>query len=298
MSEQSTVAGDPSVAVTRYPRAYARMTPAMRALPAETLQQVNVHIPYAVTSVLGALPELMALRPRIVDEMPKFPIEMLDNLEDATLAMGHADTVYTVSTRKPEGVPVLAERAARACAIFRADLQTLALREIIDGAPLEQLRGGPGHRNIAFDLFALTYLVRANWAAIQGKTALTLAEITEAEQLADQLTTALGLRQQAPTSDVPSADMRVRAFNLFMRHYDEVERAVRFLHPKTYQDILPSVHTPRGPGKKRAEEERSAPSSTGVHPAVQDAVKANAEAEEEAAPIAVGMPGASPYTKA
>ena len=295
MSEQSIPGGDASIPASRFPQSYARMTSAMRALPADQLSQINIEIPGAVTAMLGAMPEIMALRSRIVDEMPKFPIQTLDELEDSTLAMGYADTMFAMSTRKSEPVSELAERAARMCAIFRADAETLALRGLIDGAPLEQLRGGPGHRNIAFDLFALAYLLRTGWPAIQGKTALTLEELNQAEQLADRLTTALGTRQQAPTPETPSADMRMRAFNLFMRNYKEVFRAVRFLQPDDYEDILPSVHTPRGPAKKRAEAERPDPANTGLQPALH--VVAGTSAATEAAPAEVGMPGASPYTK-
>jgi hypothetical protein len=293
MSEQSGVDVPASISASRFPEAYTQRSAEMRALPTEQLQPININIPYAVTAMLGAMPEIVALRARVVAELPAFPVELFDKLESATLAMGYADTMYTMSTRKPEALPQLVQRATRMCDIFRADANSLATRELIDGAPLEQLRGGSGHRNIAFDLFALTYLLRSNWSAIQGKSAVTLAELTDAEHLADQLATALGVRQQSPSPEAPSADMRLRAFNLFLRVYEEVLRAVRFLR-KDWEDIVPSIHTPRGPAKKAAaEEERATPASTGVHPAVQAPAQAGAEPE----PIAVGMPGASPYTK-
>ncbi len=197
-------------------------------------------------------------------------------------------------TYAAEPLPELVQRTHHAGEVLRADAQSLALRGLIDGAPLENLRGGNSQRNIAFDVFALAYLLRSNWPAIQGKTALTLAELAEAEQLADRLTTALGLRQQAPNGETPSAEMRQRSYNLFLRNFAAVRRAVQFLCPDTFEDIVPAIHTPRGPAKRRVEEERTAPANTGVHPNVQ----ALAETGVGAPPAAVGMPGASPYTKA
>lgn len=298
MSDSSTIQGDLEIAVARPARAYARLEPAMLALLAEALQPIHANIPYAVTSALGAVPDIMALRPRMVKELPSLRMEMIDGFEESALALGHADTIHTVSTRTPEEVPLLVERASRKCVLFRSDLGALALRDIIDGAPLEQLKGGPGHRNIAFDLFALAHIARTNWPAIQGKTALTPAEISEAEQDADQLATALGLRQQSGTASAPSAEMRLRAFNLFLLYRGEVERAVLFFFGKRASDILPAINTPRGPAKKAVEEEPEAPANTGVHPAVRVGEQADAQGEDEGEPADVGLPGASPYLKA
>ena len=298
MSDSSTTNGDLEIAVARPARAYTRLEAAMLALPAEALQPIHANIPFAVTSALGAVPEIMALRPRMLEELPKLRMAMIDGFEEAALALGHADTMHTVSTRTPEEVPVLVERAARKCALFRSDLGALALRDIIDGAPLEQLKGGPGHRNIAFDLFALAHIARTNWQAIQGKTALTPAEISEAEQDADKLATALGLRQQSGSPGAPSAEMRLRAFNLFLQYRAEVERAVLFFFGKRAQEILPPINTPRGPAKRPAEEEPEAPANTGVHPAVHIAADGETRGDTEDEPTDVGLPGASPYLKA
>jgi hypothetical protein len=203
-----------------------------------------------------------------------------------------------MSTRKPEPIPELVERGSRWCGILRSDAQALAQRDLMDGAPLRQLRGGNSHINIALDLFALAYLLRTNWPSIQSKTALTLAELVEAEQLADQLTTTLGLRQQAPSPDTPSADMRLRAFNLFWRNYREAARGVRFLVPEGFDEIIPPVHITRGPAKKRVEEEAASPANTGVHPAVQTGADTRIPDDAEADDVDVGLPGASPYLKA
>jgi hypothetical protein len=59
---------------------------------------------------------------------------------------------------------------------------------------LKDLKGPLGYKNQAFDLLTLLTMGREAWPRIQGKTAVTSAELDEAETLADQLLTAVGER--------------------------------------------------------------------------------------------------------
>jgi hypothetical protein len=295
MSEASTKEVGTS-GVSRHARAYESLTGAMLALAPEELEQINLDIPSAASATQGALPEIMALRAR-AEKLPDFDIRNFDLLEQSALAMDHANTVHVMVTKPEEPVSELAEKCRLKVQVLKSDAETLAVRNIIHGAPLSQLRGGNNHRNLSFDLFALAYLLRANWQAIQGRTALTLEELTEAEQLADRLSVALGFKQQSASAAGPAADMRQRSFTLFMRTLRQVERAVTFLEPVKAADILPTIRVPRGPGKKRVEAaEPAAPSQTGVHAVVGAAEVAarSADAPDEE-PIAVGMPGSNPY---
>jgi hypothetical protein len=68
---------------------------------------------------------------------------------------------------------------------------------------------------------------RSNFAALEGKTALTRAELLEAEQLADQLNVADGVRDQGPVTTGATAAIRSRAYTLFIQAYNGVRRAVQ-----------------------------------------------------------------------
>src|SRR4051794_14435888 len=56
----------------------ARVTADLAALDPEDLVQVNLEITPAVTTVLGVLPELKALREQIAKELPTFDLASFD----------------------------------------------------------------------------------------------------------------------------------------------------------------------------------------------------------------------------
>jgi hypothetical protein len=296
MGEQSGEMGV-DVRGTRFSAAFEAMKPAMLALPADEVRQVYIDIPSAVTTVLGALPAILATRPEFVKHLPTFPIELMDTLELRTLAMQYADTMKKMSTKQLEPVPQLVARGLAQGRILLGEIKYAHMRGLIDAAPVEELGANNSHHNIASNLFAYSYLLRSNWAAIQGKTALSLQELNEAEQTADYLLTALGARKQAAHAFDPTSDLRERAFTLFILAQEQLRAAIKYRFEGTADQIIPSVREVRGAGKKQLSEEEiigELRATTGVHPVVKE--EAQEAAEDRAQPIAVGMPGSSPYT--
>lgn len=273
-------------------KAYEELLEEIRAVPEEQVMQINVDIPSAVTSVLGALPEIMTLRPRMVG-LAEFRLTHLDKLGKYAMAMDHANTVHLMQSKSPAAVAELVKQCERKREVLLSDANNAAARGLIDGGSLKELRGINSYRNLVFDLFALAHLLRSNWSSLEGKTALTLAELLEAEQLADQLNTALGLREQGPAVAGPTAEIRSRAYTLFMQAYNAVRRAVQYLEPERVDEIVPAIRVPRGPSKKPAEPEPDAPK-----PSEPDALLASArEPEGKGAEVPIGMPGASPFVR-
>jgi hypothetical protein len=62
--------------------AMARIAPEAAALSFDELSKVNLDLQQATATILGVLPEVMALRERIVKELPAFDITKVDKLED------------------------------------------------------------------------------------------------------------------------------------------------------------------------------------------------------------------------
>jgi hypothetical protein len=62
----------PPVQGPQYREAYQRALPAAQALPLGELITINIDVPTAVTTVVGKLPQIRALRGAIVDALPKF----------------------------------------------------------------------------------------------------------------------------------------------------------------------------------------------------------------------------------
>lgn len=297
MSAQTLGSVETPVEQSRFKTSFDLLTPAMLALKPAELRTPNIDIANAVTTVLGSIESILARREAFVKHFPLFPIELMDTLERRTLALDYANTMRLMSTKQMEPVPQLAERGIARRTILVGEIKYAMLRGLIDAPPLEELGGNTSYRTIASDLFALTYLLRNHWSRLEGKTQLTLAEISEAEQIADHLITALGARKQAEHAFDPSSDMRERAFTLFIVAYEQVRKWLGLLFENEIDQIMPQIHQGRGPGKKQLSKEQIQDElriATGVHPVVKEPAP---DATDDAEPaIAVGMPGSNPFS--
>lgn len=296
MSEQSAVSAG-SIAGTRFSQAVEVVKPWALALSPEQVGQVYVDIPNAVTTILGAIPAINALRPEFVLHLPTFPMVLFDTLEVRTLALDYADTMYRMNLKQLEPVGELVERGSEQLATLKGEVAYAALRGLIDGKPLQELDTSNSHRAVASNLFAVAYVLRSNWSAIEGKTVLTPQELSAAEQTADHIITSLGARKQAAYGFDASSDLRDRFFTLMIEAHDRVRDSLRYLYPKKYQQILPPLRETRGPSKPPSEEEvlKELRATTGVHAVVKEGDAAASDASAALEP-AVGMPGSNPYT--
>jgi hypothetical protein len=180
MTEASITQAALSDDVAPVRQAYEELLEEIRAVPEEQVLQINIDIPSAVNSVLGAPPEIMTLRPRMVG-LAEFCLSHLDKLGKYAMAMDHANTVHLMQSKSPAAVAELVKLGERRREILLSDASNAAVRGLIDGSTLKELRGINSYRNLVFDLFALAHLLRSNWSSLEGKTPLTLAELLEAE---------------------------------------------------------------------------------------------------------------------
>lgn len=237
--------------------AFTRVEAEMAALDGGRLAPINVDIPRAVVTALGARPALLSLRPRIVEELPRFPLASLDKLETYALAAWYAHLLSLPAAPTENAHKPLVEEATA----LRADLliaaEALAHRKLVDPGHVAQIRSGKGHIDMASDLVALSTLFTNNWAAIEGKTVVTSDEIERAAILGPELLIALGVREQAPArSPSQIADQRKRAFTLLVRAYDDCRRAVSYLRwtEGDAAKLVPSLFAKRPKAGKSAVE--------------------------------------------
>jgi hypothetical protein len=293
---------------SKFRAAYLRLSAQIEAVQPHELVPINIDVPSAVTSALGAWPEIQALRPRIVSELPSFSIAVLDQLEDLACATGHAHATYVMASSPAVAITELAAEAAQVRELLVSDMTALAKRGLLDGQKLKELKGPQGYQNLAFDVLALSDVMRKNWSRITGKTAVQESELDRAEALAVQLVTEVGLREQAPTVIAASAENRAKAFSLFVRAYDDVRRAITFLrwHERDVDLIAPSLYAGRtGQSRKKAIGDTSdVPASTGgsaqpqtsAQPDAQPAASPSPAPQASAQPALAGLPGGSPFT--
>lgn len=239
--------------------AFAAIEAEAEALQEEDLAVINIDIPQSVSVVLGVLPGLTDLRPRIVKELPEFKRSSLDKLERYALAAWYAHLLNLAPSQPVKPLKDLLAEGAKVRANLLSDAEALARRELLDGPTVAQIRAGHGNIDLANDLVALAALFTSNWSTIGGRTAATLEEIEQAGALGPSILAALGVRENAPVI-VPAeaAERRARAFTLFVRAYDQVRRAVTYLRwDDGDADVLaPSLYRGRGGrGQAAAEEE-------------------------------------------
>ncbi len=277
--------------VPRFRAAYQQLIDEIRAVPTSEVIPINIDIPTAVTTALGAMPEIRALRPRMVAEIPQFDMARFDKLEAYTLAAGHAHALFLAASAPTESIDELSTSATASRALLLSDASALANRGLLDGQRLKDLKGPSSLRNLAFDLFALAALLRDNWTKIEGKTALQPIELDKAETLADRLLTAVGLRELGPAIVAASAENRQKAFTLFVSAYDQARRAVSFIrwNEGDVDDIAPSLYAGRTTGRRA----KSAPT-----PAPTGAPTARAAPAVEASTGGQpGLPTSDPFVR-
>jgi len=227
--------------------AMSRIAPEAAALSADALSKVNLDLQQATSTILGVIPEAMALRERILQEIPAFDISQLDKLEDYTLALRFAHAAYQTATRPPDALRELFTEAAAHRTRLLADATALALRDLIDESKLEALKGANGISNVAQDLQMLSQILQESWQRIQGKTSATEEDLQTASRLATRITRLVGERDQTPPVEAEAIEHRERVFTLTMRAYDEVRAAVAFVRRREgdVDDITPSLYTGR-----------------------------------------------------
>jgi len=276
-----------------YREAYERRLAAIRAVPEDDLQFPNLDVGVCVTTVLGALPEILALREEIAT-LPRIDQALVDDLQDLAMAAAEANSEHTIAVTPREDIVSLHERALKQREQLRVDANALAFRGLINPVSLKGFRNAPGYRNVALELIDYANLLRDRWTEIAGKTALTAQEIQEAKTLGMQLVEAAGHREQAPAVAAETAKVRRQALTLLVRAYDEVRRAIQFLRWREddADTIAPSLYAGRGGRKHTTEEEPAAAAAqtTVAEPADVAPVPA-------AAPIAPGYPGHSAFQK-
>jgi hypothetical protein len=228
--------------------AYAHIEPKLASLPDDRLVPLDdVDVPRAVSTVLAALPKLRALRPALVEELPRFPVEVLDELEQVALAAWYAHLVATAAPEKGDAKALVEEGST-----LREDLlvgaEALAYRSLLDKDRVATLRKQP-KPDVASDLATLVGLFRESWEKVRGKTAVEEREINRAAEIAPRLLVALGVSAGAAKSDADPGDQRVRAFSLLVQSLEALRRPVAYLRWNEHDadSFVPALlKSPRG----------------------------------------------------
>jgi hypothetical protein len=275
--------------------AYARVLPELQALSVDELLLITLDIPSAISTTLGALPEIRALRAEIERQLKEFDFTAFDKLEDYAFALNYAHTKYASATQPADDFEAITVEGTALRDTLLGDARTLARRGLVDGNRLKDVNTVPGYKNLATDLGVLADVLGESWSQIEGKTVVAHAELELAMKLQSRLMRIVGLREQGPAVVAAATDMRVRAFTLLARTYDQARRVVSFLRwdAGDTDKIAPSLYAGRSNGRRKTAE---TPASTLPTPPAPTPPATNAPANPPpAAPAAGGSAPADPY---
>ncbi len=259
---------DPALSI--YRQAFEQIKPEIDSVQEENFITVSLDIPATVITVQGAYPEIYALRSQFVQHLPTLDITKVDKLETYGLAMFCAHTDYKAAIEPSASLIELAENATSIRTILLADVNSLIAYGLLAPSVIDGLQGVNGYKNVMTDLALLASILRKNAAKITARTTVKPDELAAAEDLANKLGKAVGLREQSPQIIAEAARNRQAAYTLFIKAYDEVRFGVQYLrrHEEDADSIAPSLFANRGTRKKPADENTDKPNAPAPAPVV------------------------------
>jgi len=183
--------------------AFRASLPELLALPKDKLLVVNVDVRSAVCFGLAMPERLGPWRRRILDELPRFDVNALDRLEQYAKALMHAQVQYSLARKRPADIRALTETTQGRYRVLLNDARALAERGMLAPEKLAKLTGCRRRADRALALSALISILKAAWPRIEGKTALTLTELAQADEQAMQLMFALAHQNNPLKSPAP-----------------------------------------------------------------------------------------------
>ena len=260
----------------------------------------NAEVLRAAATANAAMPAVRNLREPITKLVSStYDLSVYDKLQVRIWALQYAQALYVAATRPAGDVPEMAARASKLRELLLSDINALIKRGLLDGRRLDDLRGGVGFRNNAFDLQVMGIILRERWEVIRSRTAISEAELSEAETLGDSLTNAVDGRERTSPAVVKATSDRARAFTLFNRSYEEAHRLATFVrwYERDADTLVPTIYVGRGAQSKSesSADETAGDKETPVTPVAP--VTGGAQPVAPSPVVIPGQPGGSPFLR-
>jgi hypothetical protein len=280
----------------KYQNAYDKTKDARDALARDQLIPRTIDTAGAVSIALSALPAMKGFRAVIKAAIPGFDVEQFDSIEDDANALFHADGLVA-STPDSGGASDLYEACVALREILNSDLKALITRKLLDEKALADVNNIAGYRNVAVALMSLSTIAREHWTTIASKTALTMAEVEHARDLAGQLLTLSGSRDKVESIG-EAVEIRQRAATLLVNAYGEARAALAYVRRREDDvvTIAPSLYGNRGPRGKKADATTPAAPPVTTAPSTPATPTPPAVVETPAAPAVVSTSNGAPTT--
>lgn len=230
----------------RFVEALERVGPELARMDAAKLRQIKLNPVAAAVTARRVLPNLLALRPQLL-KLKEFNVRDLDELDVYLHAWLGAEALFAGTIPSAQEFFSQVQRITQMRKHLVTDAAALVERGRLPAKSLERLNGAAGYKHLASDVLILSALLRSAWDQIKEHTCVTRAEIDEADRIADEFITALGLRTQSSANREAAGLIRQQTYTLFVNAYDQVRRAVLYLRSKERDgtEIAPSLFAAR-----------------------------------------------------
>ncbi len=233
---------------------YAKIKPRLAKLQPDEVIAVNVEVAAAVSIAMGAVTNLRPMREAIASELPKHPIDALDDLEDYALSFWYAHVLSENAEGGGEAPKKLMEEAGPLRESLLIAAEALAHKGLLDGKRVAEIRSGRGHADAANDLSALAEVFTQSWERVKSKTAVELHEVQRADELSTKLALAINAKETnggGAGKPADPADRLARAYTLLTRAYNDCRRAAAYIRWEQgdVDDLAPPL-TRKSPSRK------------------------------------------------
>lgn len=202
----------------------------MSALHDDELATINVDIPTAVVQILSTLPALRQVEAHMQLRWREPPVGLVSRLERYARALLQAHGVCRGLKIVHPDLSGMARELREVRQHLLCCTHALVLTGVLARELLEPFQHAKGHRPLAHSVCGIVATCWAHWQVIENKTPLSMAELDQAQALAQRLLRGLQ-RREAPSAMTQALRERRQAFTLLMREYTELRRAALFLYP-------------------------------------------------------------------
>lgn len=249
-------------AVDTAPQAFASVRAEIEAVPLDALVRINVDLSRTARCGLVAAEHVEPLLPDLA-RLHAFDVRPVRMLGTYALALLHVNDLASEGDSELPPLPVLVAEATRLREGLLRTAELLAHYGIVSAERVAVIRSGTGYADLAKSLLALGRLFVDLWPRVRDKVIATREEVDRAIVLSAQLQRTLAFQKakRNPLNRHTShRHLRVQAFTLFYRAYEEARRGVMFLrwYEGDAHAIVPSLY-PRRPRRLRNERSEGGP---------------------------------------
>jgi hypothetical protein len=235
--------------------AFNKLSETIRAVPREEQRHVNLDLPGVFTTIYKTLARARVYEPQVAKlEFTDHPAIMI--LPDLVLAGLYIENEIATTSQTANELGPKVEEGTALAQVMVADIKALVLRKVLPMDALADYNSGNGYHTLATNLGLVARLADRHWAAIEGRSGITRADIDRAGELNQEIFKYLGERATNGGDLAQLAVLRAQNFTLIVRAYDELRRAIAYLryHEGDVDEIAPSLFANRGGNRSRKDE--------------------------------------------